>query len=170
MGKKVTKYRFNELVISILLFLSLNACINSNLDGELVLEESECQNQWKKHTIDQFLDDCLSNSMNYTTVGMTQCTAEAYEKWKSEMDRLIQGLQEALPQHIQSSFEDSQSMWETYFQAQTEFSNLLFSQSNGSMYATIRVNNNLTVLKERVLLLDVFLKEAQMLSELDSEF
>jgi hypothetical protein len=70
-----------------------------------------------------------------------------------------------LPVNFRVDFDHSQRKCEEYADAQQDFSNEPFSHSNGTMYIPIRVNNHLEVLRERVLLLEAFLKEAEMMIE-----
>jgi hypothetical protein len=93
---------------------------------------------------------------------MTQCTIEAYERWEYRMDSVSEALNNVLPIHIRYQFDESQQRWEEYFETQNDFSNALFSQSEGTMYIPIRVHNQVAVLRERTLLLEAFLKEAEM--------
>jgi hypothetical protein len=79
------------------------------------------------------------------------------------MDSVSEALNGMLPENIRYQFEESQQRWDAYFEAQNDFSDALFSQSEGTMYITIRVHNQLEILRERTLLLEAFLKEAEML-------
>ena len=117
----------------------------------------------EKHTIDAFLEACLQDTSNFTTLGMTQCHIEAYERWEHRMDSVSEALNGMLPENIRYQFEESQQRWDAYFEAQNDFSDALFSQSEGTMYIPIRLNNQVKILRERTLLLEAFLKEAEML-------
>lgn len=156
---------FKRCVIGVLFIFILSACTNSHEENVAVTKEKVDEHTDVKHSIDTFLDNCLADTMNFTTMGMTQCAVKASEQWGEALHGLVKQLNEILPETIRGEFDASQRNWETYFNAQIEFSNTLFSQSNGTMYSTIRVHNNMTVLRERVLLLEAFLKEAEMLSE-----
>lgn len=143
--------------------LTLFSCQHEIEDTGPVLDQSEVQETDEEHPIDLFLTACLADTNNYTTMGMTQCTVDAHELWENRLDSISGRLRQILPVNIRADFERSQRKWEEYAEAQHDFSNELFSQSNGTMYIPIRVNNHLEVLRERVLLLEAFLREAEML-------
>jgi hypothetical protein len=146
-------------IIAVLVIVSCKESKQTEeLDALLTPQTSE-----EKHLIDVFLEACLQNTSNFTTMGMTQCTIEAYERWDYRMDSVSEALHNVLPIHIRYHFDESQQKWREYFDAQNDFSDALFSQSEGTMYIPIRVNNQVEILRERALLLEAFLKEAEIL-------
>ncbi|GGE15685.1 lysozyme inhibitor LprI family protein [Psychroflexus salis] len=114
------------------------------------------------HPIDDFLEACLQDTSNFTTMGMTQCNIDAYDRWEHRMDSISEVLHEVLPVHIRHLFDDSQQRWKEYFEAQNNFSDELFSQNKGTMYIPICAHYKVEVLRERTLLFESLLKEAEM--------
>jgi len=157
--------QIHKLIVSFLL-IAVAAC-SPDKDEIIWTVDSPDEIVEDKHPIDVYLDSCLQNPENYTTQGMNQCTMDAFERWESQMDTVIMQLIQVLPTHILNDFERSQQKWEVYYEAQADFSDELFSQSNGTMYSTIRIHNHLELIRERVLLLESFLKEAEMVVEVD---
>jgi hypothetical protein len=162
---KMMNCHFNALKQLLYIFgmLTLFSCQHEIEVTDPVLDDTEEQQIEEKHPIDLFLTACLADTNNYTTMGMTQCTVDAYELWEQRLDSISGRLRQIIPAHIRADFERSQRKWEEYAEAQQDFSDELFSQMNGTMYIPIRVNNHLEVLRERVLLLEAFLREAEML-------
>ena len=161
-------YRFNIALISfkpLLVFswtvIVLMACSSPALES---IQESEMEPPLvtSVHVVDAFLDNCLSDSTNYTTQGMTQCTYDAIEKWESHLDSVVMRLNEVLSGELKILFTASQTAWEIYRDEQFEFSNALFSQSSGTMYIPIRASKLLDVIRERALVLSSYLREAEM--------
>jgi hypothetical protein len=147
---------------TIIVVLVIVSCKESKQTEELESLLST-QASEEKHLIDVFLEACLQDSSNFTTMGMTQCHIEAYERWEHRMDSISVVLHELLLEPIRYSFDESQQRWREYFEAQNDFSDALYSQSEGTMYIPIRVHNQVEILRERTLLLESFLKEAEML-------
>lgn len=143
--------------------LTLCSCQPEIEETNPVFDSIEVKEIEEKHPIDLFLTACLDDTNNYTTMGMTQCTVDTYELWEKRLDSISNHLRLILPDYMLGTFERSQRNWEEYAEAQADFSDELFSHSSGTMYIPIRVHNHLEVLRERVLLLEAFLKEAEML-------
>ena len=148
-------------IMTIIGFFVMTSCKEA-IQRTALEEVSSSRELGEKHAIDAFLEACLQDTSNFTTLGMTQCDIEAYERWEHRMDSVSEALHNMLPIHIRYQFDESQQRWEEYFEAQNDFSDALFSQSEGTMYITIRVHNQLEILRERTLLLESFLKEAEM--------
>ena len=149
-------------ILTIIGFFVMTSCKDpaQRLESEV---GSTLMTSVEEHPIDSFLEACLQDTSNFTTMGMTQWHIEAYERWEHRMDSISVVLHELLPAHIIYSFDESQQSWRDYFDAQNDFSDALFSQSEGTMYIPIRLNNQVEILRERTLLLEAFLKEAEML-------
>jgi hypothetical protein len=151
----------NILFVSLLQILAVSC---NDYKREAVLEEHIHKEEKEAlHPIDILLAACLEDTHNFTTFGMTQCNIDAYDRWEHRMDSISKVLHEVLPVHIRNLFDDSQQRWIGYIEAQHVFSGDLFSQNEGTMYIPIRVHYQVKVLRERVLLLEAFLKEAEML-------
>jgi hypothetical protein len=151
----------NILFVSLLQILAVSC---NDYKREAVLEEHIINEEKEElHPIDILLAACLEDTHNFTTFGMTQCNIDAYDRWEHRMDSISEILHEVLPVHIRYLFDESQQRWKDYFEAQHAFSDALFNLSEGTMYIPIRVHYQVEVLRERVLLLEAFLKEAEML-------
>jgi hypothetical protein len=155
----------HKLILSFLLIIIV-AC-SHHKDEVICTVERADEIKEDKHPIDVYMDSCLQNPENYTTHGMNQCSLVAFEKWERQLDSVVNELRQVLPMHILNEFDRSQQKWEAYYEAQVDFSDELFSQSNGTMYSTIRIHNHLELIRERVLLLESFLKEAKMVIDVD---
>ena len=51
---------------------------------------------------------CLADTNNYTTMGMTQYTVDAYERWEQQLDSISVRFRKILLEHIRHDFERSQ--------------------------------------------------------------
>lgn len=151
----------NILFVSLLQILAVSC---NDYKREAVLEEHILDDQKEElYPIDILLAACLADTNNFTTMGMTQCSIDAYDRWEYRMDSISKVLHEVLPIDIRYLFDESQQRWKDYFEAQEDFSGDLFNLSEGTMHIPIRVHYQVKVLRERVLLLEAFLKEAEML-------
>lgn len=168
---KTMIYHFNiakqHLYACGLIFFSVLTLLSCQHEIEVTdsfMDQFEEQETEVIHPIDLFLTGCLEDTNNYTTMGMTQCTIDAFEQWEKQLDSVSARLREILPIEILELFERSQTSWDAYFEAQSAFSDELYSQTTGTMYIPIRVDNHLELLRERVLMLEDFLNEAETLN------
>lgn len=159
MNKK--SFLSNILFVSLWLILAVSC---NDYQREAMLEEHKLDNEKEAlHPIDILLAACLEDTNNFTTMGMTQCNIDAYDRWEHRMDSISKVLHEILPVHIRYLFDESQQRWSEYVEKQEDFSDALFNLSDGTMYIPIRVHYQVKVLRERVLLLEALLKESEML-------
>lgn len=150
--------------ILFVIFLQIFAVSCNEYKRETALEEHILDDDKEElHPVDILLAACLEDTNHFTTMGMTQCNIDAYDRWEQRMDSISKVLHEVLPVHIRNLFDESQQRWRDYFEAQHAFSDTLFNQSEGTMYIPIRGHYQVKVLRERVLMLEAFLKEAEML-------
>lgn len=101
--------------------------------------------------IDIALDSCLSIDTNQTTFGMVQCVMQAYDAWDAELNRQYKSLMAKLNTQEQSALREAQRKWIAYRDAELEFSGLMHTNLEGTLYKIFHAERVLALTKQRVL-------------------
>ena len=134
-----------HLLLALLLFASLNLSA-----------------QDATHPIDAALDSCLNITANQTTYGMIQCTMQAYDAWDAALNDVYKKLMPALEEDEKQALRTAQRQWIAYRDMELEFSGLLHTNMQGTMYRVIHASRVVELTKQRVMDLQDYLDTTGM--------
>jgi uncharacterized protein YecT (DUF1311 family) len=105
----------------------------------------------KQHPIDKWLDDCMAKPDGQSTMGMVECTNQAYEKWDKELNKVYKELMNNLPSDEQKVLKDAQKAWLKYRDEEFKLLDKLYSHKEGTMYLPMHAYSRLAIIRERSL-------------------
>jgi uncharacterized protein YecT (DUF1311 family) len=103
------------------------------------------------HPIDKIHQSCVKKDS--TTIGMTNCTYEAYDMWDKELNKNYNELMNQLRPQGKQVLKAAQREWLEYRDKEFNLIDQIYSQLEGTMYIPMRVDDRLQIVKQRALLL-----------------
>lgn len=102
------------------------------------------------HPIDGFVNDCIAR--DNSPANLRNCLFVAYEKWDEELNRVYNELKGNLSEKQKAALKASQLKWLEYRDREFDFIDRLYPEK-GNANATLRAEDRLRMLRERVLAL-----------------
>jgi len=105
------------------------------------------------YPVDEFLDQCLTQSNHGSTAGQIECTDQAKQRWDDEMNQDYRRLADRLTPKTQASLRDAQRRWLQYRDADQLLVDAVYELTKGTMYAPMQAYSHLRPIRERSLVL-----------------
>ncbi len=105
------------------------------------------------YPVDEFLDQCLTQSNHGSTAGQIECTDQAKQRWDDEMNQGYRRLADHLTPKTQASLRDAQRRWLQYRDADQLLVDAVYELTKGTMYAPMQAYSHLRPIRERSLVL-----------------
>src|SRR6266446_1110806 len=105
------------------------------------------------YPVDEFLDQCLTQSNHGSTAGQIECTDQAKQRWDDEMNQDYRRLADHLTPKTQASLRDAQRRWLQYRDADQLLVDAVYELTKGTMYAPMQAYSHLRPVRERSLVL-----------------
>src|SRR5258708_17663074 len=105
------------------------------------------------YPVDEFLDQCLTQSNHGSTAGQIECTDQAKQRWHDEMNQGYRRLADHLTPKTQASLRDAQRRWLQYRDADQLLVDAVYELTKGTMYAPMQAYSHLRPIRERSLVL-----------------
>lgn len=108
---------------------------------------------WERddNPVDKELRSCLENPENYSTAGMMQCEAKAYEAWDKELNNVYKDLMKELTPEGQKHLRDDQKNWLKFRDTELEFIGDIYGSKQGTMYRPMASDAAAELIKDRTL-------------------
>jgi hypothetical protein len=103
--------------------------------------------------IDLDLKEALSDRENFSTPGQVRCVNEATERWKGEMERVLQGIVASCTSEQAEHLLRSQTEWEQYRANEKNWVFELQNMVRGTLYRVLGADIDLQLVRQRVELL-----------------
>jgi uncharacterized protein YecT (DUF1311 family) len=103
----------------------------------------------EEHPIDSILTVCLDS--NQSTQGMISCLQTAQESWDKELNKYYELLINVLSDEEKTALRSSQKKWLDYRNAESEFSGLMHTKMEGTMYLIFHADRAMDIVKKRAL-------------------
>jgi len=149
MGKKQKRRLYLSIPQTVLKYLMI-LCAVVSMNAAIAAEKE------LKHPIDVWLEHCINS--NPTTAGMNTCTAEAINKWDEEMNKVYRELMSRLSVKQKIALKKSQVAWLKFRDEEFNFLDNFYSDFQGTMWSNILMGEKLSILKQRTLMLHIYLK------------
>lgn len=146
MGRKQKKELIMQMVLKFLILLFAVVSVSAAVAAEKEL----------KHPIDIQLEHCIDS--NPTTAGMNTCTVEAMNKWDKEMNKVYKELMSILTVKQKAALKKSQAVWLKFRDEEFNFLDNFYGDFKGTMWSNILMGEKLNILKQRTLMLQVYLQ------------
>jgi uncharacterized protein YecT (DUF1311 family) len=105
------------------------------------------------YPVDEFLDQCLTQSNHGSTAGQVECTDQAGQRWDDEMNQDYRRLADHLMPKTQASLRDAQRRWLQYRDADRLLIDAVYELTKGTMYVPMQTYSRLRPVRERSLVL-----------------
>lgn len=105
------------------------------------------------YPVDEFLDQCLTQSNHGSTAGQIECTDQAKQRWDDEMNQDYRRLADHLTPKTQASLRDALRRWLQYRDADQLLVDAVYELTKGTMYAPMQAYSHLRPIRERSLVL-----------------
>jgi uncharacterized protein YecT (DUF1311 family) len=122
----------------------------------LLISNTIFSQEVKQHFIDKACDSCFAKN-DYTNLGENTCLQAALGKWDKRLNEVYTKLKKLLNTGQQQALLSSQQQWLKYRNEEFKFINAQVKDLEGSMYPNIVLNAEITVVKNRVLILEKYL-------------
>ena len=104
----------------------------------------------KKHSIKEFLEDCLAKSSGQTTAGSVDCIGQAYKMWDDELNSQYKNLMNSMNPTQKQKLKNAQVQWIKFRDLEFEMIDAVYADFR-SMGSQLRSNDRLEVVKKRTL-------------------
>lgn len=120
----------------------------------LILFSASLFSQVMEHPIDKFTSDCMNE--NGSTIGIINCTKEAYLLWDQEMNKYYNLLKEVLDEEAFAKLKAAQLKWIEFRDLEIENGNGIYgfiydTAGGGTMYPMIASVIKVEIVKTRAL-------------------
>jgi len=152
-------FRILVAISSILLIVSCNETAPQNPEGEAmnnIFTNDDSELTGELAQIERDLEACIQE--DFSTAGMAQCTAQAYEEWDENLNRIYNELRSQLTPAAEESLISAQLSWIEYRDKEFNFIDKIFSANEGTMYIPINEHARVSVVKTRTLELQRYLE------------
>jgi uncharacterized protein YecT (DUF1311 family) len=122
----------------------------------LAIGQSIFSQDTKQHFIDKACDSCFAKN-DYTNLGENTCLQEALGKWDKRLNVVYSRLNKLLKTEQKQALLSSQRQWLKYRDEEFKFINAQVKDLEGSMYPNMVLDAEITVVKNRVLILEKYL-------------
>jgi uncharacterized protein YecT (DUF1311 family) len=146
MGRKQKRELITQTILKFLILLYAVVSVSAAVAAENEL----------KHPIDIWLEHCINS--NPTTAGMNTCVAGATIKWDKEMNKVYKELMPRLTVKQKTALKKSQVAWLKFRDEEFNFLDNFYSDFQGTMWSNILMGEKLSILKQRTLMLQVYLQ------------
>lgn len=127
----------------------LNTSI-ANKDKEIkLLKEKNDSSIENVNPIDKAESDCMN--IDYSTIGMLNCTQTAIDSWNNQIAKDINLLKEILDENDNNLLVTSQQDWEKYNKSTNDFIKSLIIKKQGTMYVNVSSGLIREIVKQRAL-------------------
>jgi uncharacterized protein YecT (DUF1311 family) len=108
---------------------------------------------WERdnNPIDKELNSCLNDPEHYSTAGMVDCEQRAYTAWDRELNSVYKELFSKLGPAEQKDLKEGQRNWLKFRDSELKFSDDIYEQKQGTMWAPMSVDASAEIVKDRVL-------------------
>lgn len=102
-----------------------------------------------KHPIDKAEEACIDK--DGSTAGMTNCAEKAYGMWDKELNKNYNALMNELSSKDKEVLRAAQKKWLECRDQEFKLIDAIYSQLEGTMYVPLRVEERISVVKQRAL-------------------
>lgn len=108
-----------------------------------------------RHPVDAWLAACMEKDPS--TLGMSRCLGQAYEKWDAELNRAYRELSARLAEGLRPSLREAQRAWVDFRDGELAWLAAFYGGLDGSMYRSMLAADRVELVRKRVLELTSFL-------------
>lgn len=106
-----------------------------------------CQNDAIQYKVDTILADCLKD--NITTVGMSDCFANAQDLWDKELNKYYQLLLTKLDATGRKKLKETQKQWIIFRDQEIKFISEAYGNRDGTMWIIIVADKINQLIRQR---------------------